>query len=159
VASEQSVDGAWTGHARGSAAYGRLLAALFCAGVATFAQLYSPQAVLPLISKDLDVGAANAALLISSSTVGLAIGVIPWSALADRIGRKSLTICWNDLSGCIVRACTKPSVDQLHLFVLFFGFGRWCHPTDNLWTPAPLGSNKGMTDLNLSLNRLDFLDF
>jgi len=93
VASEQSVDGAWTGHARGSAAYGRLLAALFCAGVATFAQLYSPQAVLPLISKDLDVGAANAALLISSSTVGLAIGVIPWSALADRIGRvKAISI-------------------------------------------------------------------
>ena len=31
--------------------------------------------------------AANAALLISASTVGLAIGVIPWSAMADRIGR------------------------------------------------------------------------
>jgi len=93
VASEQSVDGAWAGHTRGSAAYGRLLAALFCAGVATFAQLYSPQAVLPLISKDLGVGAANAALLISASTVGLAIGVIPWSALADRIGRvKAISI-------------------------------------------------------------------
>jgi predicted MFS family arabinose efflux permease len=93
VVSEQSVDGAWTGHTRGSAAYGRLLAALFCAGVATFAQLYSPQAVLPLISKDLAVGAANAALLISASTVGLAIGVIPWSALADRIGRvKAISI-------------------------------------------------------------------
>ena len=30
---------AWNGHARGSSAYSRLLAALFCAGVATFAQL------------------------------------------------------------------------------------------------------------------------
>ncbi len=77
----------WAGHARGSAAYDRLLAALFCAGVATFAQLYSPQAVLPLISADLHIGAANAALTISASTVGLAIGVIPWSTLADRIGR------------------------------------------------------------------------
>jgi MFS transporter, YNFM family, putative membrane transport protein len=93
VASEQSVDGAWTGHTRGSAPYGRLLAALFCAGIATFAQLYSPQAVLPLISKDLGVGAANAALVVSASTVGLAIGVIPWSALADRIGRvKAISI-------------------------------------------------------------------
>ena len=72
---------------RGSADYGRLLAALACAGIATFAQLYSPQAVLPLISADLRVGAASAALVISASTVGLAIGVIPWSALADRIGR------------------------------------------------------------------------
>src|ERR1700712_433013 len=93
VTIQQSVEAPWTGHARGSAAYGRLLAALFCAGVATFAQLYSPQAVLPLISSDLGVGAANAALLVSASTVGLAIGVIPWSALADRIGRvKSISI-------------------------------------------------------------------
>ncbi len=84
---EQSAPAVWTGHSRGSAAYGRLLAALFCAGVATFAQLYSPQAVLPLISSDLDIGAASAALTISASTIGLAIGVIPWSTLADRIGR------------------------------------------------------------------------
>ena len=77
----------WTGHSRGSAEYSRLLAALFCAGVATFAQLYSPQAVLPLISADLQIGAASAALTISASTIGLAIGVIPWSTLADRIGR------------------------------------------------------------------------
>jgi predicted MFS family arabinose efflux permease len=83
----------WIGHPRGSAAYGRLLAALFCAGVATFAQLYSPQAVLPLISANLHIGAAAAALTISASTVGLAVGVIPWSTLADRIGRvKAMTI-------------------------------------------------------------------
>ena len=77
----------WAGHSRGSAEYRRLLAALFCAGVATFAQLYSPQAVLPLISADLHVGAATAALTISASTIGLALGVIPWSTIADRIGR------------------------------------------------------------------------
>lgn len=85
--STEQVSREWAGHTRGSAAYGRLLAALFCAGVATFAQLYSPQAVLQLISADLRVGAASAALTISASTVGLAVGVIPWSTLADRIGR------------------------------------------------------------------------
>lgn len=77
----------WQGHARGSGDYRRLLAALFCAGVATFAQLYSPQAVLPLIARDLGTGAADAALAISAATIGLAVGVIPWAALADRIGR------------------------------------------------------------------------
>ena len=77
----------WQGHHRGSTDYRRLLAALFCAGVATFAQLYSPQAVLPLIAHDLGIGAASAALAISVSTIGLAVGVIPWAALADRIGR------------------------------------------------------------------------
>ncbi|OBK35655.1 MFS transporter [Mycobacterium sp. 1245111.1] len=93
MASKQPLEDEWAGHTRGSAGYGRLLAALACAGVATFAQLYSPQAVLPSISADLGVGAASAALVVSASTVGLAIGVIPWSALADRIGRvKAISI-------------------------------------------------------------------
>lgn len=87
VSTESAAAPVWNGHARGSSAYGRLLTALFCAGVATFAQLYSPQAVLPLIAADLGVGSAGAALMISASTIGLAIGVIPWSSLADRIGR------------------------------------------------------------------------
>ncbi|WP_417564009.1 MFS transporter [Microbacterium sp.] len=78
---------AFTGHARGSGPYRRLLAALFFAGVATFAQLYSPQATLPEIAADFDVDAAASALTISAATLGLAVGVIPWSAVADRIGR------------------------------------------------------------------------
>jgi predicted MFS family arabinose efflux permease len=79
--------GAWAGHQRGSTEYRRLLAALFCAGVATFAQLYSPQSVLPLIAADLNIGAADAALMVSAATAGLAVGVIPWSLVADRLGR------------------------------------------------------------------------
>ena len=77
----------WVGHSHGSAEYRRLLAGLFFAGVATFAQLYSPQAALPLIAVDLKIGAADAALIVSAATIGLAIGVIPWSVVADRIGR------------------------------------------------------------------------
>jgi YNFM family putative membrane transporter len=79
--------GRWAGHSYGSTEYRRLLAGLFFAGVATFAQLYSPQAALPLIAADLKIGAAQAALIVSSATIGLAIGVIPWSVVADRIGR------------------------------------------------------------------------
>ena len=83
----QPAPAVWQGHTRGSSDYRRLLAALFCAGVATFAQLYSPQAVLPLIASDLGTGAAHAALAISAATIGLAFGVLPWAALADRVGR------------------------------------------------------------------------
>lgn len=79
--------GPWAGHPKGSAAYGRLLAGLAFAGVATFAQLYSTQAVLPIMAADLQITAAEAALTISLATVGLAVTVIPWSFLADRIGR------------------------------------------------------------------------
>ncbi|MCU1436842.1 MAG: transporter [Pseudarthrobacter sp.] len=83
---------AWEGHPKGSAAYGKILAGLAFAGVATFAQLYSTQAVLPIIATDLQVTAAEAALTISLATVGLAVTVIPWSFLADRIGRvKAMT--------------------------------------------------------------------
>ncbi|MDJ0349740.1 MFS transporter [Cryobacterium sp. PH29-G1] len=77
----------WIGHAHGSSDYRKLLAGLFFAGIATFAQLYSPQAVLAHIAVDIGVSAADAALVISASTLGLAIGVIPWSLVADRHGR------------------------------------------------------------------------
>ncbi|MGO4591404.1 MFS transporter [Paenarthrobacter sp. 2TAF44] len=77
----------WDGHAKGSRGYRRVLAALALAGVATFAQLYSTQAVLPLMAADLRISAAEAALSISLATVGLAVSVLPWSFVADRIGR------------------------------------------------------------------------
>lgn len=77
----------FTGHEPGSSAYRRLFAGLFCAGIATFAQLYAPQAVLPQIAADLRVPPATAALAVSAATLGLAVAVIPWSLVADRIGR------------------------------------------------------------------------
>lgn len=75
------------GHARGTSAYRRLLAALLCAGIATFAQLYSPQGVLPQIAADLGTTADRAALTVSAATLGLALAVVPWSFVGDRFGR------------------------------------------------------------------------
>ncbi|MBO9627024.1 MAG: MFS transporter [Microbacterium sp.] len=77
----------FAGHARGSREYRRLIVGLFLAGIATFAQLYSPQAVLPQLAADLRVAPATAALAVSAATLGLAAAVIPWSIVADRIGR------------------------------------------------------------------------
>ena len=77
----------FTGHTPGSGAYQRLIVGLFFAGIATFAQLYSPQAVLPQLSTDLAIPPATAALTVSAGTLGLAAAVIPWSMVADRIGR------------------------------------------------------------------------
>jgi MFS transporter, YNFM family, putative membrane transport protein len=83
----------WVGHRRGSREYRLLLAALFCAGIATFAQLYSPQAALASIARDFDVSPADSALVVSAATIGLAIGVIPWSIVADRTGRvRAMTV-------------------------------------------------------------------
>lgn len=75
------------GHAPGSPQYRRLILGLFFAGIATFAQLYAPQAVLPQLAADLGVSPATAALSVSAATLGLAASVIGWSVVADRIGR------------------------------------------------------------------------
>jgi len=100
----------WLGHAPKTPGFRRLMAGLFFAGVATFAQLYSPQGLLPLIAADLQVTPDQAALLISASTIGLAAAVIPWSFVGDRLGRKpAMTIS-------IVAAC-------------LFGLGATLAPT------------------------------
>ena len=77
----------FAGHARGSAGYRGVLVGLAAAGIATFAQLYSVQGLLPQLAADFGVSAATAALSVSAATLGLAVAVIPWSAAADRFGR------------------------------------------------------------------------
>ncbi|MDV8001148.1 MFS transporter [Rhodococcus sp. IEGM 1408] len=76
------------GIASGTPASRRLHIALFFLGIATFAQLYSPQGLLPLIAADQGVSADGAALMISAATLGLALGVIPWSYIGDATGRR-----------------------------------------------------------------------
>lgn len=112
----------WMGHAPRTAGFRRLMAGLFFAGVATFAQLYSPQGLLPLISADLDVTADQAALLISASTIGLALAVIPWSFVGDRLGRKpAMTI--SIIAACVfgVGATLAPSFGLILAFRVLEG--------------------------------------
>ena len=80
--------GTWEGYERGSSGYRRILIALLCAGIATFAQLYSVQGVLPIMAADLQIDPAQASLTVSAATLGLAVAVIPWSLVSDRFGRR-----------------------------------------------------------------------
>jgi len=107
----------WSGHPKGSRDYGRILAGLACAGVATFAQLYSTQAVLPLMAADLDITAAEAALTISLATMGLAATVIPWSFLADRIGRVK-AMMWGITAATVLGLLVPLSANFTMLLVL-----------------------------------------
>src|SRR4051794_28767882 len=70
-------------------AHARLTAALWCAGLAAFATMYAPQGLLTQISHDASVGPSQAALLVSAATLGLALSVLPWAWLSDRIGTRS----------------------------------------------------------------------
>ncbi|GAA1527676.1 MFS transporter [Streptomyces albidochromogenes] len=73
-----------------SPGYRRMSFALFAAGVATFALLYSTQALLPLISADLGASASAASWTVSAATGALALFVLPMSALSERFGRSRM---------------------------------------------------------------------
>lgn len=76
--------------APGGPGYRRMSFALFLAGVATFALLYSTQALLPLISDEFGVAASDASWTVAAATGGLALFVLPMSALSERFGRRTL---------------------------------------------------------------------
>jgi YNFM family putative membrane transporter len=78
------------GHERGTSGYRRLVGAVWAAGVGSFTLLYAPQAVLPLISRDLGASPSTAALIVSVATGTLALSLLPLSYLADRVGRTRL---------------------------------------------------------------------
>lgn len=62
--------------------------ALFAAGMATFALLYSTQALLPAVSADFGVSASAASWTVSAATAALAVFVLPMSSLSERFGRR-----------------------------------------------------------------------
>ncbi|MEU6545431.1 MFS transporter [Streptomyces sp. NPDC046859] len=76
--------------APGGPGYRRMSLALFLAGVATFALLYSTQALLPLISGEFGVPASAASWTVAAATGGLALFVLPMSALSERFGRRTV---------------------------------------------------------------------
>jgi YNFM family putative membrane transporter len=76
--------------APGGPGYRRMSLALFLAGVATFALLYSTQALLPLISGEFGVAASEASWTVAAATGGLALFVLPMSALSERYGRRAV---------------------------------------------------------------------
>ncbi len=73
-----------------SPGYRRMSFALFAAGMAAFALLYSTQALLPLISADFGVSASAASWTVSAATGALALFVLPLSALSERFGRSRM---------------------------------------------------------------------
>ncbi|MEU0985495.1 MFS transporter [Streptomyces sp. NPDC005953] len=76
--------------APGRPGYRRMNLALFAAGMAAFALLYSTQALLPAISTAFGASASAASWTVSAATGALALFVLPMSALSERFGRRTL---------------------------------------------------------------------
>ncbi|GHD13263.1 MFS transporter [Zhihengliuella salsuginis] len=93
MTSPHSPDPRWRGHVPGSREYRRVIIALVAAGIAAFSQLYAAQGMLPSLARDMGITEPQAALSVSAATGGLALAVLPWSIVADRLGRqRTLTI-------------------------------------------------------------------
>jgi YNFM family putative membrane transporter len=74
-------------HQPGQASYRRMLLALFAAGVATFAALYSTQPLLDVLAQRFAIPASRAAWSVSAATVLLGIGMLVAGPLSNRYGR------------------------------------------------------------------------
>ncbi|MDO5691852.1 MAG: MFS transporter [Pseudomonadota bacterium] len=66
--------------------YRRSLLGLFLIGVSTFGLMYTVQPLLPTIGDQFGRNAAEAAWLLSATTLGIAVSVIPLSRVARRLG-------------------------------------------------------------------------
>lgn len=90
--------------------------ALFLAGVATFALLYSTQALLPLISGEFGVAASEASWTVAAATGGLAVFVLPMSALSERFGRR--TVMTGSLAVAVTVGLLVPFAPSLGVLVV-----------------------------------------
>src|SRR5215510_14889953 len=62
--------------------------AVAIAGFSTFLHVYSPQALLPALSREFGVGAAEISTVMTASTLAIALTAPFTGALADVLGRK-----------------------------------------------------------------------
>ncbi len=99
----------------GGPGYRRMSLALFLAGVATFALLYSTQALLPLVSADFGASASAASWTVSGATGALALCVLPLSALSERFGRR--TVMTASLSVAVTLGLLVPFAPNLGVLI------------------------------------------
>ncbi|GAB3193062.1 MFS transporter [Geodermatophilus arenarius] len=102
------------GHRAGDAGLRRASGAVFLAGVAVFAVLYAPQALLPELTRAFAVSPAAATLSVSVATAGLALGLLVLGPLSDRIGRRPvLRAALAVASGLAVLTAAAPAWEAL----------------------------------------------
>jgi MFS transporter, YNFM family, putative membrane transport protein len=101
-------------HRAGEPGYRRIAVALFAAGAATFALLYSTQALLPELARAFSLSAAQSTLSLSSATVGLGAALLVTGPVSEVLGRTPLIRLSLIASGLVALACAlAPSWDVL----------------------------------------------
>jgi YNFM family putative membrane transporter len=93
------------GYRPGQPAYRRVTAALFLAGLATFALLYVPQPLLPELAAQFSVSAATATLSVSLGTLGLGVALLLVGPATEVWGRTPLMLASLFTSSVVGLAC------------------------------------------------------
>ncbi|MGR4974789.1 MFS transporter [Pseudomonas sp. LARHCG127] len=107
---------------KGTPLFMRTVLALFCGGFATFALLYCVQPMMPLLSKEFSINAAQSSLVLSVATGLLAIGLLITGPISDRIGRKSVMVtALFAASLCTIASAMMPTWEGVLLLRAFVG--------------------------------------
>ena len=93
------------GYGTGESGYRRISVALFAAGVATFALIYSTQALLPEFTHAFSVSAAQSTLSVSLTTIGLGITLLIAGPVSEVVGRTRLIHFSLAASAVVAIAC------------------------------------------------------
>lgn len=78
--------------AAGTPAFKRSNRAMFFGGFSSFALLYCVQPLMPLLSHEFALTAAQSSLALSVSTAALAVSMLLLSSISERLGRKPLMV-------------------------------------------------------------------
>ncbi|WP_285594481.1 MFS transporter [Actinomycetospora sp. NBRC 106378] len=104
---------------RGDPGFRRVSVGLFFAGFTTFALLYATQPLLPRLVDVFAVSPGTASLSVSVTTGGLALAIIPASALSERWGRRPVML-WS-LGGAVVLGLAAAVAPSLWLLLVLRG--------------------------------------
>ncbi|ROM49880.1 hypothetical protein BK648_11860 [Pseudomonas poae] len=77
---------------KGTPMFMRTVLALFSGGFATFALLYCVQPMMPALSHEFSINAAQSSLILSIATAMLAFGLLITGPISDRLGRKPVMV-------------------------------------------------------------------
>ena len=106
-------------HERGTVGFRRLGLAMWCAGLATFVLVYAVQGLLPTLAAQFGVAAATSSLVLSATTLTLALAVVPLSAAAESWGpARVMTVA---LGAAAVLGLAVPLAPSFAVLVLLRG--------------------------------------
>ena len=93
------------GYLPGTTSYRRVVGALFAAGLATFALLYSTQAILPELVERFSVSSTSSTLTLSLTTLGLGFALLVAGPASDVAGRTTFIHLSMAAATAVAAAC------------------------------------------------------